>query len=954
MRLSQQTKTKIRDAIMKMKLSALTLAISTASLTAPLNIAHAAETGATAEMEKVTVTGSRIKRTEIEGVAPLTIIDAQEIENSGFATIADVLESSLANNGASFNGDEASGYTTGASSVNLRGMGASRTLVLINGRRQAQFPTAAGGTDNFVDVSDIPSSAVARVEILTGGASAIYGSDAVGGVVNIILKDHYEGGTASVKFENPQHGGRDNLKFSYTQGINTENSNSIVIFEYQKAEELLMGQRLDYYQEGLNRGFDTPGLVPSKYIVDPDTGKPLPWTEDWQWGAALPSSWGANLIDYKKVYHDSKYPVTQDQCANILGDKGVWYTPSSYKCRYDKYRGRGLESAYDRLNLVVNSQYQLNEDWQLYGMINASYKDSDKYKDKKGMTVSFYEDQDTGALSYEKQNKSDNKFQLRRRMEEFSNLPDSRIYSSTNEKYSIAFGANGLIGDYDFDISWSSGYNRYHRDSQSQVNRQALLENITFNPNDPDSSKWYPLDKMTDAQVAAMYGVSTKRSSSQIHQLSSVLSGDLMELPAGTLSFATSLEWARESYDDELDPTTSSGGFVGMGGTGGEGSRDRYAGAAELLIPLLADITAVKRLELSIAGRYDYYNDDTEVNGYFSPQIGLMYHPTDNVLIRGSWGESFRAPDMHRIYAGPTIGFSEIDYQLSNGEIYEDSYRSINSGNRNLGEETGEYASIGIVANLADGLDMTLDWWSIELNGAVRTIPSDQIYNGPNDFDPKYNYTGQASDCSNISGIGFILEEDDSGFENLKCMRKGPFNSAMEKSTGIDAEISYRLEYDRYGYLKTKLGASYLKEKLVQDYEGGEIENYVDTYYYPTWKGKASLTWGIEDFTTTLSYYYTGTATGEDLFDYQPVGSDDAVEEIMQDKLAAYGRLNWSASYKLPWKGKVKLGINNITDEMPPYYNVRNDDYNSSPFYRTGRGYSMTGRSFYFGYSQSF
>ena len=127
-----------------------------------------------------------------------------------------MLQSSIANTGGSLNG-ESDGFTDSASSVNLRGMGANRTLVLINGRRQASFPSAAGGTSNFVDVSDIPTAAVARIEILTGGASAIYGSDAVGGVVNIILKTEYEGAKVAVKYNDPTQGGGEQLGASPLQ-----------------------------------------------------------------------------------------------------------------------------------------------------------------------------------------------------------------------------------------------------------------------------------------------------------------------------------------------------------------------------------------------------------------------------------------------------------------------------------------------------------------------------------------------------------------------------------------------------------------------------------------------------------------------------------------------------------------------------------------------------------------
>ncbi len=933
-----------------MKKNLITCAIYTALLTSLVSTSAFAKEQEKEEIERISVTGSKIKRADFEGIAPLTVITSIEIEASGLTSIADVLEASIANAGASFNGDEASGYTTGASSVNLRGMGANRTLVLINGRRQAAFPTAAGGADNFVDVSDIPTSAVARVEILTGGASAIYGSDAIGGVVNIIMKDRYDGSKLSIKFENPQHGGRDVSKFTYTQGIETDKSNTIVILEYQKGEELLQSQRKEYFAEGLNRIYDTPG-------VQTDSYHGYSWADDWEWGGAFPSSWGAYIRDYKKVHHDETYPVTQEQCSNILGDLAVWYdTGSTAKCRYNKYSGRGLASSYDRVNLIVNTEYQLNDDWQLYGMINASFKDSEKYKDKKGNSASFYQAKTGGEYVYAEDRLDDvsyNKFKVYRRYDELSDLDHSRLYTSTNEKYSFAAGVNGVIGEYELDVSWSSGYSRYNRDSQSQLSKDGLQSIITFDPNDTDTSKWYPLDRMTDAQVDAVSGVNTKRSSSRIHQLSSVLTGDLMELSSGIVSFAVTAEWARESYNDVIDETTQSGGFLGMGGTGGSGSRDRYAGAAELLVPLLSDMKWVNNLELSLAGRYDYYNDDTEVGGAFSPQVGIMYHPTEAVLIRGSWGKSFRAPDMHRIYAGTTIGFGETEYTLPDGTIIEDSYRSISSGSKTLEEEKGEYSSLGLVANITDNLDMTLDWWSIELNGAVRSISTSDIYDGPGNYNEKYNYSGQFSSCEQLPGPGFILAVDDDGFNNLDCVKKAPFNSAVEKSEGIDLEFVYRYATTNFGKFKFKVGASYLKEKLVQEKSGEEIEDYTKTYYYPTWKSNSSVTWSKGHFSTTLSYYYTGTATGEDLFKYTTTEGEE-VEEYRFDKLGTYARFNWSAYYNMKEYGKIKIGVKNLTDEMPPYYDVRNDDYNSSPFYRTGRGYSVTGRTFYMGYDYSF
>ncbi len=144
-----------------------------------------------------------------------------------------------------------------------------------------------------------------------------------------------------------------------------------------------------------------------------------------------------------------------------------------------------------------------------------------------------------------------------------------------------------------------------------------------------------------------------------------------------------------------------------------------------------------------------------------------------------------------------------------------------------------------------------------------------------------------------------------------------------------------------------------MKSKEVQAKAEDEIEDYVDTYYYPSWKSNSSITWSKDNFSTTLSYYYTGTATGEDVFLYlDDEGEID--EKVMTDKLDAYKRVNWSMSYRFDWKGKLKFGVKNLTDEMPPYYSVWNKDYNDHPFFRTSRGYNTIGRTVYIGYDQSF
>lgn len=914
-----------------MKLSALSVAITLASL-GTTHVQAAEQTGADEKIEKIAVTGSRIKRADFEGVAPVTVITADDIASSGLSSISEVLQSSVANTGGSLNG-ESDGFTDSASSVNLRGMGANRTLVLINGRRQAAFPSAAGGTSNFVDVSDIPSAAVERIEILTGGASAIYGSDAVGGVVNIILKQQYDGAKVEAKYSDTTQGGGEQLDLSYLQGFNTENSQTLVMLEYRKVEEIKTSDRDSLYNPGYYENSDGE----------------LTWGAG-PFGDAAPSSWSSRITDYSGIYHDDKYVnLDQQQCSDLFGDKGIYRPDYKYGCYYDKYADRGLQSAYDRVNLVVNTTYDLNDDWQLYAMLNASYKESTKYKDEKGFGTYLYEDEVSGAYSYDRYEFEDyNRYYLARRMEEF---PGPRTYDTQNTKASLAFGANGTLGDYELDISWSSGYALYEKQNHHMVNGAKMLDIVTMDPSQGGTEKWYPNQAMTAEQADYLMGDSTKESDSTMHQLQAVFSGDLMEVSAGTIGFATTAEWARESYEDTLDQITMDGGYIGMGGTGGEGDRDRVAIAGEIQWPLLANMPGVRSLELSAALRYDHYLDDSDVGGATTPQVGLSYRPIDEVMVRANWGRSFRAPDMHRLYAGQTRGYSSIDvpHPSDPNDIYEDDYVSYNSGNLNLEEEKGEFWNVGLVANVTDNADLTIDWWNIELEGAVKTISSYDVIN-----DPKYNKTGQYNDCTEMTEVGYLNEFDDDGIENIACMRKGPINSAYEASEGIDASFNYNFPETAAGEFKLKLAASYLIKKEYLEQAGGEVEEQTETDYFPKWKGNASFNWSYEDFRATIAYYYTGEAKGVDLFEYTDVNGDD-VESMETDTLDPYQTINLTLSYSAPWKGKFTAGVRNLTDEMPPLYDVRNDKHNDWPFYEDDNsGYSAKGRSYFVGYSQKF
>ncbi|MBI2380167.1 MAG: TonB-dependent receptor [Gammaproteobacteria bacterium] len=865
-----------------------------------------------AEVERIEVTGSRIRRTQVEGVAPITVIDAQAIERSGLSSVGELMQTLNANNGASFDGNEASGFSSASSSVNLRAMGTNRTLVLIDGRRQASFPTAAGGSTNFVDVGNIPTAAVERIEILTGGGAAIYGSDAIGGVVNILLKKDFEGAELALRRDRPEGGHRERNKLSWVQGWHTDTSQTVLILEANDQEPLL----------SKDNGFTD------------DRG---PYGDD------APSTTAAYVYDRNRRFHASRENgPSAEQCTSLFGDKGIVDPASKYRCLYDNLSDQGLASEDESYNLVLNSRYDLNADWQLYGMLQGASENSDKYKEKKGFSATIYRDSQTGALSYSAAGLTrPDEFSIRRRMEEY---PTPRLYETEDDKQSLLVGAQGRLGDYELDTSWSSAWSQMRRDSKDMVDADGLLEILTLDPRDTRPGRWYPLNPLTPEQVDKVFGVSKKNSESAMHQFQSVLRGDLMELPAGPLSFAATVEAAREDYDDGLDEKTVAGRFIGQGGTSGAGARDRYALAGELSLPLL---TGEQSLELSLAGRYDYYEDETDVDGAFSPQLGLLYHPIPEVLLRMSAGGSFRAPDMHRIHAGMTRGYTSRNLPLPNGTIYQDNYTSITAGNPALEEEKGHYANLGAVVELAEDWDLSLDLWRIELEGAVRTQRASVIYN-----DPARDYTGRFGQCEDLPGNGFISTVDNDGLINLLCVRNGPINIAEESAQGVDFSTNYRWPDTTWGAFSTKLEASYLQRKEVRESEDDPVVEYTETEYLPHWKATASLSWEYQDLSASLSYYLTGKAQGEDLFLLTENGKP--VKRATTDVLDSYQRLNLSFSYELPWDGKLKWGVTNLTGEMPPLLDIRNERHADWPYFEQDAGYGVIGRSYYLGYSQRF
>ncbi len=920
------------------KKTAVALAIKTAMLTGLVSsVAFSASgyaqqtTTAQSEpdkVERIEVTGSRIKRTDLEGVAPVTVFTADDIERSGFTSVEEILQASVANAGRTIEGNESS-WTQGASTINLRGMGANRTLVLINGKRVPQYPAATGGTTNFVNTSTFPTSAVERVEILTGGASAIYGSDAVGGVVNIILKKSYDGSALDVRYENPQHGGADRQRATLTSGFATAFGQTVLVLEYANDEILRAGQR-DMTKVGGPDGTDTY------------------------------SSTSAYLRDYDKTFHNigvsgsaaSYIMANQQQCADLFGVRGIWNDAESrFKCRYDAVSDDGLHTGEEEFNLVLSQHGDLSNDWQYSVLLQTSDKTTQRGNGQKRISPYIYMDANNpGSYSYNAADFASSKeFRVYRRLDDYGQIRD---YTGKEKNFNGSVGVSGTVGEYELELNWAYGKSSFNRFGRNQMRADRLLDVISFNPADSaNPEKWYPLDKMTPDQVSYLYAETLTDADSGMNQFSAVLTGDILDLPAGPLQFSASAEWARDWYSDVKDADTLSGNLLGQGGTQGRGSRKRYAAAGELAIPLLQKGSDWGGLDASVALRYDHYDDKSNVGGAVTPQAGLVYRPNDSLLVRANIGRSFRAPDLHRMYAGVSRSFGETSRRVDpNHPIdIDDSYQSISAGNIDLTEEKGKFWNLGAVAQLSENLSARVDFWNIELRGAVYTESVSRILDNP-----AYDRTGTATNCFDLDSLGYIMQQPaGQEYKDILCVRRGIINSAYESSRGIDAEISYDIDLNALGSLKLKAETSYTLKKDYQAFAGGELIEETEDDYLPKWKGNLSARWNWGDLSMNLAWYYLGTGEGRDEWELVDADGDD-YEDTVHSKLAPFKRINFNTSYRFNSNNKLTLGVNNLADAKPPVYVPGHPERNEHPYYPTSNGYNILGRTFYAAYELRF
>ncbi len=888
-------------------------------------------------LDRIEVVGSRIKRAEVEGPSPVTVISSAQLEKEGFVSVSDALETITQNSGSVQNElNSAGGFTPNGSPIDLRGLGPGRTLLLINGRRAADYPFPYNGQSNFQNFGNIPTAAVERVEILSGGASAIYGSDAVAGVVNIVLKKNYEGDVFKLRTGTTTTGGGDFADLQWVGGKTGDKWSLTYALQYF-ADEPIYGYQRDFMDSRLDNPLppDVVGIQPAAAVRINRVGLPANTPNTF---IAPPAGtcdrFGGEYVDwtFRAVHSVTRLPYTQGSACGYLKDVGY----------------QSITNGNDDLSGYLYGTWQFDNGMEGWASLTGF-----RSKSELSGGVEFISGPHTDGVGI-----TSTIFATNPGIN--SNVQVQRIFTpqeyggieNTNQKFDeksadLAVGLRGTFADR-FDWDFTIGRADYYATRTRPRLDGSAVTDYFFGPrlNTTGTPRYLiNLDRfyspLTPAQYRSLSTILKYESHSWVNQGSFVLSGDLFELPAGPVGFAAVLEGTQQGYDlnspDAILPTNRLA--YNLTGTNGGGDRDRYAIGGELSIPIF------ESLKMSLAGRFDKYDDITNVDDAKTWAAGLEWRPFDSLLVRGNYSTSFKAPDMHYVYNEGSGSFSSVldtfrclstggtpGTASCSGATYTYSMFATSKGEPTLEEETGKSFTAGFVWDIMDSLSLSMDYYDIKLEGAVANLSSTFILDaeggcrtGLTRTRQPYQFDINSAFCQEV--ISRVTRNPAIGepTDRISEIRSGPVNQSYERVTGIDAAMKYRLDTERFGNYGFSMEWSHRLSNETQTFATDPIDrNFRDDPGNFDFRSRirGSVGWNKGDWTANLFMTRYGSL---------PNWQETA-------RIAPYFIWNVNASKKITDKLTASFFVNNLLNNFHP------DDsgFNSYPYF--WRGYSPVGR----------
>jgi iron complex outermembrane receptor protein len=897
------------------KVKQLAEAISLLCIAGPLAVAANAQTTtpasptappATQKVEKIEITGSSIKRVQSETALPLQVITKDEIDKAGIVSAeqlvtlisangngADNLSSNMGviNNGPTFRNN------FGNASANLRGIGSSSTLVLLNSRR-----VSLHGAKGFsVDLSSIPLAAIERVEVLKDGASALYGTDAVGGVINFITKKEFKGAVLTAFADATHDGGGNIYRGSMLAGagdIATQRWNAFVSLTFDRQEVLDPSKRsfVNGYQpdRGLSpdtvggpwatlRGANGSALTPS--FTTPQTGSTLLTR--------------ANLLSF------------QNRCSDGLQmsqyDFVLWATPSfRFACAYDYGGQQILIQPVDRANAVGRATWAISDNHSLNVEVTG-------YKTKARRAFEF--SQITTAVGVNAYPVNGPFYQnLQQFIPSFNpNLPfiyswrcvscGKRTIETETQAYRALAALEGVIGRFDYKLGASTGKSEadsllvdgYMRNSLFNPLLASGVVNIFLLPGQTQTPATQALIDAAKATGTKLFG-----GRATLKTVDGAVSGEFFQLPGGPIGVAAGFDWRKEGYRFSNGATAVPAGEVIRDAPFDAEfplvSRTIKAIYTEAALPL------DKTFELTMAVRRDNYSDFGDTT---NPKFSIKWNPTKDTLVRASYNRGFRAPSFFQLYTAvseavvPGNLADPVLCPLSpNNDPAVCAIRPLarQGGNPDLQPEKSKQFSVGLVFAPTDWLTANIDRWQLKRSGVIQQLTPQQVVANFTTF-PENLVRGTDG---RLTGPGGYIR---AGFVNA--------DGDILKGYEIGLQANTRLGN---GKLKAEINGTYMDSVKSRIFKSQPYVEQVGNHTFPNlyirWKHVASATYSEGPWAITGTQQFTGGYRDEVPFTPPPGFRQD---------VSSYVRYNLSVGYTGFKNLSLRGGIKNLLNTDPPF-----------------------------------
>ena len=924
--------------------SALTLAVALAlaGTAAAQDTAPAGtDSETTRTLDRISVTGSRIKRTDIEAALPVTVIQKEEIQAQGISSAEQLLMyMNVAGNGSdnlSANAGIAPADlrgNNGVSGANLRGQGADATLVLLNGRRVATH----GLRGTAVDLNSIPFAAIDRVEVLRDGASAVYGTDAIGGVINFITRTDYQGAQVSAFVDLPEEGGGNIYRTDFLVGggdLDRDRWNAFLSVGAKK-NDILRGNARDFSngfqpERGLSpdtRGtpfatiFNLAGSLTAAGLSAPD-------------GAAVN---GVNILDLPGG-------PGCEAGGDMMGpyDHRLWSTTatnvaSQYGCAWDYPAAAVMLQPLETLQAIGRATFRLNDAHQAYVEFMGSNAKANRI---------FEPNQISSSATATAVFNPDTWYPLNDRTRETYDMvydalagqfgADALAYGApiayrwrcmecgpreietTTKAFRFMAGVDGTIGGWDYSL----GLSRASSESESELGTgyhyveglQAAFAGGLLNPFLMPGQQQSP-EAIAALEAASAQGVVLYGGKSTVTNFDAVFSGSIGQLPGGDLQVAVGVDLRRETFEFNGDrraaasrPAVFNAPFDDANALP-EATRDVKAVFTEIHLPFF------ERFEATLAGRYDHY---TGFGGTANPKVSFKWQPLDALAIRGAYSTGFKVPEFSKLFSGMTESQNNAldlaDPATCPGGVVDETVAGceqidpdiLTGGNPALAPEESRQKSLGFVLAPVDWFNMSMDWWQIERINTIRTGP---------DLDILREYYDLYADNWIRDASGEVVLVD-----------RRFVNSGGTLMSGVEIDLNFRGQLAG-GDWNLNLNGSYLdnyQDKLLEfmPYSGNKVGEYIRYWSLPLrWKHTLGFAWSRGDWSHSLTQLYRHGYKDEEP---TSVSTGHYIPSQWNPDVDRYITYNYSTTYSGFEGLRLTFGVKNLLDEDPPFTAHKND-----------------------------